>query len=54
MLELSVSNLQVNVLIVPEALIVQQVHLLLHNVVLDLTAQIDKRTVQCVHQDLSA
>ena len=53
-LALTVSNLRVNVLIVLEALIVLQVHLLLHSVVLGRTAQIDKLSVRCAHQAHSA
>ncbi len=53
-LALTVSNLRVNVLIVLEALIVLQVHLLLHSVVLGHTAQIDKLNVRCAHQAHSA
>lgn len=53
-LALTVSNLRVNVLTVLEALIVLQVHLLLHSVVLGRTAQIDKLSVRCAHQAHSA
>ena len=53
-LALTVSNLRVNVLIVLEALIVLQVHLLLLSVVLGHTAQIDKLSVRCAHQAHSA